>query len=218
MPDPFLPDAAGLHARYAAEGPSFNVTGPAPADATMASEVARLAKLPLLFHPGTQWMYSFATDVLGRVLEVVSGQRLDDFVQARILGPLQMRDTGFVVPRAHADRVAACYIHTGAPGPAPASADGKTNSFDFSADRSQAPGYAALDMGEGCFARHGARIGQTAAGVACRSQSTFPWWLEAEVLSGGGGLFGTGLDYVRFCQMLLNKGRLVCDRPAVPGR
>lgn len=55
-----------------------------------------LAGLPLAFHPGTSWEYSIATDVLGRLVEVVSRRRFDEFLQERIFGPLGMTDTGFV--------------------------------------------------------------------------------------------------------------------------
>jgi CubicO group peptidase (beta-lactamase class C family) len=64
---------------------------------TLAEMVDALADLPLVFHPGTSWEYSVATDVLARLVEVVSGQRFDAFLQSRILGPLGMVDTGFVV-------------------------------------------------------------------------------------------------------------------------
>jgi CubicO group peptidase (beta-lactamase class C family) len=67
------------------------------------------AALPLLFQPGTEWNYSVATDVLGRVVEVVSGQSLDRFFAERIFAPLGMRDTGFAVPEADAGRLAALY-------------------------------------------------------------------------------------------------------------
>ena len=53
--------------------------------------------MPLLFEPGTEWNYSVATDVLGRLVEVVSGQSLDDFLPERIFEPLGMTDTGFSV-------------------------------------------------------------------------------------------------------------------------
>ena len=58
---------------------------------------ARLAKMPLMFPPGSSWEYSHATDVLGRVVEVVSGQTLGEFQKARILEPLGMKDTSFYV-------------------------------------------------------------------------------------------------------------------------
>jgi CubicO group peptidase (beta-lactamase class C family) len=67
------------------------------------------AGIPLLFQPGTEWNYSVATDVLGRVIEVASGQRLDEFLAARIFGPLGMTDTGFHVPPAQLPRLAALY-------------------------------------------------------------------------------------------------------------
>jgi CubicO group peptidase (beta-lactamase class C family) len=64
---------------------------------TLAEMTDALADLPLVFHPGTSWEYSVATDVLARLVEVVSGQRFDAFLQSRILGSLGMVDTGFVV-------------------------------------------------------------------------------------------------------------------------
>jgi CubicO group peptidase (beta-lactamase class C family) len=64
---------------------------------TLAEMMGVLADLPLVFHPGTSWEYSVATDVLARLVEVISGQRFDAFIQSRILGPLGMADTGFVV-------------------------------------------------------------------------------------------------------------------------
>ena len=55
----------------------------------------RYAALPLVFHPGTSWNYSVATDILGRVVEVVSGMTLDRFFEERIFAPLGMHDTSF---------------------------------------------------------------------------------------------------------------------------
>ena len=67
------------------------------------------AGLPLAFQPGAEWLYSVATDVLGRIVEVVSGQSLDAFLAERILGPLGMRDTSFhAAPEDHG-RLAALY-------------------------------------------------------------------------------------------------------------
>jgi CubicO group peptidase (beta-lactamase class C family) len=68
------------------------------------------ASLPLLFQPGAEWNYSVATDVLGRVVEVCSGQSLDAFFAERILGPLGMRDTAFFADEARASRLAALYV------------------------------------------------------------------------------------------------------------
>jgi len=73
---------------------------------TNADQVEALGKLPLLHQPGTQWEYSRSTDVLGRLVEVVSGQTLGNFLAERILGPLGMVDSGFWVPEADQRRIA----------------------------------------------------------------------------------------------------------------
>ena len=65
-----------------------------------------LAALPLAHQPGSCWHYSRATDVLGALLEVVSGQTLAALLQERVLGPLRMKDTAFSVPQAHWQRIA----------------------------------------------------------------------------------------------------------------
>ena len=70
-----------------------------------------LAALPLQFQPGTVWAYSRATDVLGRLVEVVSGQSLGAFLQAEIFGPLGMVDTGFAVPPDQQHRIAEPFAH-----------------------------------------------------------------------------------------------------------
>jgi CubicO group peptidase (beta-lactamase class C family) len=66
-----------------------------PAGLDLAGACREWAQLPLLFQPGTEWTYSVATDVLGRLVEVASGQRLDQFFAERITGPLGMVDTAF---------------------------------------------------------------------------------------------------------------------------
>jgi len=76
---------------------------------TLAEMVDVLADLPLVYHPGTSWEYSVAIDVLARLVEIISGQRFDKFIQSRILGPLGMVDTGFVVPERSRGRLAAYY-------------------------------------------------------------------------------------------------------------
>lgn len=70
-----------------------------------------LAAIPLQFQPGTVWAYSRATDVLGRLVEVVSGQSLGTFLQAEIFGPLGMVDTGFAVPPDQHHRIAEPFAH-----------------------------------------------------------------------------------------------------------
>ncbi len=70
-----------------------------------------LAVVPLQFQPGTVWAYSRATDVLGRLVEMVSGQGLGAFLQAEIFGSLGMVDTGFSVPPEHQHRIAEPFAH-----------------------------------------------------------------------------------------------------------
>ena len=76
---------------------------------TLAEMVDVLADLPLIYHPGTSWEYSLAIDVVARLVEVISGQSFDKFIQARILDPLGMVDTGFVVPQQDQSRLVAYY-------------------------------------------------------------------------------------------------------------
>ena len=71
--------------------------------------VERLGRIPLLYQPGTKWHYSIAADVLGRLIEVVSGQPFDVFLADRIFQPLGMHDTGFYVPEEKIDRFASMY-------------------------------------------------------------------------------------------------------------
>ena len=123
--------------------------------------VAALADLPLEFSPGDSWNYSVATDVLGAVVQRLSGQSLDAFFADRILGPLGMHDTSFTVPADKVDRLTDCYT------------------FD------PAKGRIMLDRG--------AESG---------------WSRPPTLLSGGGGLVSTALDYHRFCTMCLNGGTL----------
>ena len=68
------------------------------------------AALPLLASPGDRWNYGVSTDILGRVVEVASGQPFDAFLRARILQPLEMDDTAFVVPRDKLDRFTGHYV------------------------------------------------------------------------------------------------------------
>jgi len=80
-----------------------------PKGADLAGVCDAFASMPLLFQPGSEWSYSVATDVLGRVVEVVSGQRLDEFFASRILQPLGMTDTAFWAGPEDAPRLATLY-------------------------------------------------------------------------------------------------------------
>lgn len=76
---------------------------------TLADMVQKLAKMPLLFSPGTRWNYSLSTDVLGYLVERISGERFDEYLRKHIFEPLGMRDTGFRVPDQQVPRFAANY-------------------------------------------------------------------------------------------------------------
>jgi CubicO group peptidase (beta-lactamase class C family) len=86
-------------------------------DQTLAELIEKLGTLPLLYQPGTRWEYSRSTDVLSRLIEVVSGLSLDRFLNERIFRPLGMTDTGFYVPAEKLDRVAERQPRDGKPRP-----------------------------------------------------------------------------------------------------
>ena len=71
--------------------------------------VEKVAAVPLLSDPGEQWVYSISITVLGRIIEIVSGQNFDDYLNKQVLGPLQMDDTAFYVSAAKAQRLARAY-------------------------------------------------------------------------------------------------------------
>jgi CubicO group peptidase (beta-lactamase class C family) len=84
-------------------------TGLLEYDGTIADNVKRLAALPLLFNPGERWEYSLGVDVLGRLVEVVSGMPLDQFFRTRIFEPLGMKDSYFYPPQQKVSRLATAY-------------------------------------------------------------------------------------------------------------
>ena len=88
---------------------ALNVRGVHDPRTTLADMVDVLADLPLIYHPGTSWEYSLAIDVVARLVEIISGQSFDKFIQARILDRLGMIDTGFVIPKKSQDRLVAYY-------------------------------------------------------------------------------------------------------------
>jgi CubicO group peptidase (beta-lactamase class C family) len=140
----------------AAQWGAFSLYGPQSAD----EKIRQLAALPLYFEPGSDWRYSYATDVLGHLVEVVSGMPFADFLQKRLFDPLGMTRTGFFVAPADAGRVATIYRRNAA---------GK------------------LEPLKGPFAE--------------------PPTAPPPFISGGGGLLSTAGDYLRFAQMLADKGR-----------
>lgn len=141
----------------------------------------RLAKLPLRFKPGERWEYSHGVDVLGRVIEVVSGRSLCDFVSAEILGPLGMEDTSFAVPKAFTERLAALYTQPkeGEPGSTLGRLDGGAAS--------------AWSEGSECRVRAGGGfMGST--------------YRTSDGSSSVGGVVSTLQDYSRFVRMVASGG------------
>jgi CubicO group peptidase (beta-lactamase class C family) len=78
-------------------------------DRPLQEVIERIAQIPLLFQPGTKWRYSYATDVLGYVVQILADMPLADFLEQRVLTPLGMVDTAFHVPAAKASHVAQIY-------------------------------------------------------------------------------------------------------------
>ena len=78
-------------------------------EGTLEEFVSALSQLPLEFSPGTAWNYSVSTDIVGRLVELYSGERFDEYLRRHIFEPLGMEDTGFFVPPEKLERFAACY-------------------------------------------------------------------------------------------------------------
>ena len=123
--------------------------------------IEAVAELPLAGQPGETFRYSFANDVIGRLVEVISGQTLDAFFKARIFEPLDMPDTDFYIPAEKHARLTAVY------GPA-----------------------------------------ETGGLKVVESPLDSRYKKPPKMLSGGGGLVSTMADYLRFAQMMLNRGEL----------
>lgn len=92
----------------------FNFKGPEDyrktINLTLEEYIKEAAKNPLKFEPGTTWWYSYATDICGYLIEVLSGQKLDFFLKKRIFDPLEMNDTFFEIPKDKLDRLTTLYI------------------------------------------------------------------------------------------------------------
>ncbi|MEQ9112051.1 MAG: serine hydrolase domain-containing protein [Rhodospirillaceae bacterium] len=134
-----------------------------PRGQTIEQGVNYLASRPLLFQPGARWYYGFSGDVLGRLVEIWSGQPYDVFLRDRVFTPLGLNDMGFQLPDDQQHRLAKVY--------AP---DDSGVLQDAAARMPPIDFYSAGDT----------------------------------IFSGGGGLLGTAIDYLRFSQMLLNGGVL----------
>jgi CubicO group peptidase (beta-lactamase class C family) len=97
-----------VDAAYRRAGVSGGVPGE-ERPSTLADMADKLSGLPLLFSPGERWSYSVATDIVGHLVELISGQRFDHFLKERIFEPLGMRETSFSVPAGQTARFAASY-------------------------------------------------------------------------------------------------------------
>jgi len=146
-------------------------TGLLPYDGTIEDNVKRLAGIPLLFNPGERWEYSLGVDVLGRLVEVVSGKPLDEFFRTRIFEPLGMKDTYFYPPDDKLERLAAAYTYY---------ADKGLNRFPDTPIVEGTSSYSA----------------------------DYPYHAPKKLFAGGAGLVSTATDYARFCQMMLDGGKV----------
>ena len=144
-------------------------------DGTIADSVKNLAGVPLLFNPGDRFEYSLGVDVLGRLVEVVSGKPLDEFFRTRIFEPVGMKDTYFFPPDNKIDRLATAYTYY---------PDKGLNRFPDTAIR------------EGPFVY----------------SADYPSRGPKKLFSGGAGLVSTAMDYARFCQMMLDGGKVGATR------
>jgi CubicO group peptidase (beta-lactamase class C family) len=111
-----LTHTSGLTYNWNADlGPMYKQAGVAhgilPYNGTIQDSVRRLAPLPLLFNPGERFEYSLGVDVLGYLVEVVSGKTFDEFLRTRIFEPLGMKDTYFFVTEDKVNRLAAAYTY-----------------------------------------------------------------------------------------------------------
>lgn len=108
-----LTHTAGMANSYIGNSRYYSSQSGVRPDDTLASYIDRLAAMPLNYHPGEAWQYSAATDVVGRLVEVISGQTLADFMQERIFSPLGMNDTHFYLDDDKGGRLMSQYT----PGP-----------------------------------------------------------------------------------------------------
>ncbi len=130
---------------------------------TLQEITQKLSTLPLIHQPGKAWRYGDSPEVLGYLVELISGMSFDTFLKQRIFGPLGMVDTGFGIPEDQRDRLARLY-------------------------------------------------GFSATGEYEEKVEFDPWLIPSSIPRGGFGLISTAPDYLRFAQMLLNKGELVGER------
>lgn len=105
-----LTHTAGLANSYIGNRQAYRRAMNLPRPKSNAEQIDRLSKLPLNYHPGEQWQYSAATNVVGHLVEIISGQSLDIFLEERIFMPLDMKDTHFYLEDTKGGRLTAQYV------------------------------------------------------------------------------------------------------------
>ena len=105
-----LTHTAGLANSYIGNRQAYRRAMNLPGPKSNAEQIDRLSKLPLNYHPGEQWQYSAATNVVGHLVEIISGQSLDIFLEERIFMPLDMKDTHFYLEDTKGGRLTAQYV------------------------------------------------------------------------------------------------------------
>src|SRR3989442_7262325 len=147
----------------------------ADAEQSLERTIGELARLPLAYQPGTKWHYSMSIDVIGHLVEVISGKPLQQFLHERLFEPLGMSDTSFAVPPDKRHRLATMYGHP----------DIALNTLSSIMEAWKAGLNQRRDV-----------------------EQTHPSTNTRSFARGGYGLFSTAWDYMRFAQMLLNRGEL----------
>ena len=104
-----LTHTAGLANNYSGNVAAYRQAMNTPRPKSNAEQIKRLAALPLNYHPGEEWQYSAATNVVGHLVEIISGQSLDEFLRQRIFEPLQMPDTHFYLDNTKGGRLTTQY-------------------------------------------------------------------------------------------------------------
>jgi CubicO group peptidase (beta-lactamase class C family) len=165
-----------------------------PPEMSIAQAAEAMARIPALHHPGERFTYGFNTDLLGRLIEIWSGQPLDVFLREAVFEPLQMSDTAFSVPANKRDRFASCF----------GTRDGKRAVVDPAATSPFNAGFSFLSGGGGLVstARDYARFGQmlvdggVAGGRRLLRAETLGLMFTNQLSGGGdkGFRFGLGLE------------------------
>jgi CubicO group peptidase (beta-lactamase class C family) len=104
-----LTHTAGLANNYSGNVTAYRQAMNSPRPNSNAEQIKRLAELPLNYHPGEEWQYSAATNVVGHLVEIISGQSLDEFLRQRVFEPLQMPDTHFYLDNTKGGRLTTQY-------------------------------------------------------------------------------------------------------------